>query len=342
MIPDFNFDSDVRADNINLEPDFSQSVGNNNQTVLTPYGDSPKDSVQLNPVENRFNEAEYLNGMFTPAPRPKEDLNRKKRLEAMAGATGVGKAMSVLGDAFALSQGAVIPKRNIQQQDPYVAQLMEDSAKFKDKMDEADYLDYINRIRTEENIGRAKASEQKSKDQRERHASEKETLAGRHEDKKKLDAEHYKTEQKQKEAALKESNRRFDITSTQAQDRIDNYGTKRTDDGYDVTVDTKNNSYGFSKSEFEKVRAAAYADIEKLQEYNKKLFDSEDVVEDGKLQQKYSLKKSTKDEDLVRSYLEMKEKQGPPETVTGKILERNSILGEKIKGENESNPPFFK
>lgn len=140
-IPDFNFDQDERADNLLLEGE---------GVVEQP--------VQQAEEAPEFRESEFLGGLLSPVPRPVKDENREKRLTAIAGARGVGKALSVLGDVYAVGQGGVAPVRKFGDE-PAVAQIMEDNQRFRDKMEEADFQDYMNRLRTDQAIGAAKGRE---------------------------------------------------------------------------------------------------------------------------------------------------------------------------------------
>lgn len=171
-IPEFEFNQDERADNAYLDAgkagegkgtvDFVQDT--DERVATNPPPQDQISTPETLPVGERepipFNESEYLGGLFNiPAPKPAYDEGREKRLETMAAARGVGKALATLGDAFALSQGAIVPKRQVAQTDPAVSQILEDQKRFREKMDEAEFRDYLNKLRTGQAISKAKRSE---------------------------------------------------------------------------------------------------------------------------------------------------------------------------------------
>lgn len=214
-IPDFNFDQDERADNVTLgETIVPEPQPGERDTLITPYME-PAPSVETTPEPEQqapvFSESDYLNNLFQPVPRPTEDKERKKRLETMATAKGIGKSLSVLGDAFALSKGGIVPKSRIQPDEPAVAQIMEDSRRFREKMEAADFQDYMNRLRTGQAIGAAKGREQKAAIETERYQAETELEAERYREGRELAAK-LRREGKIEEAdKAEESARRFGI-----------------------------------------------------------------------------------------------------------------------------------
>ena len=192
-IPDFNFDQDERADNVTLGEQIVPEPGlGENETLITPYME-PAPSVETTPEPAReapvFSESDYLGELFDPVPRPTEDKERKKRLETMATAKGIGKSLSVLGDAFALSKGGIVPKSRIQPDEPAVAQIMEDSRRFREKMEAADFQDYMNRLRTGQAIAGAKGREQKAAIETERYEAKTGLEAERYREGKELAAQ---------------------------------------------------------------------------------------------------------------------------------------------------------
>lgn len=214
-IPDFNFDQDERADNVTLgetivpEPQLGER-----ETLITPYME-PAPSVETTPESAQqapvFSESDYLSGLFEPRPRPVEDKERKKRLETMATAKGIGKSLSVLGDAFSLAKGGIVPKSRIQPDEPAVAQIMEDSRRFREKMEAADFQDYMTRLKTGQAIGAAKGREQKAALETERYQAETELEAERYREGRDLAAQ-LRSEGKIEEAEkAEESARRFGI-----------------------------------------------------------------------------------------------------------------------------------
>lgn len=207
-IPDFNFEEDERADNVLIqEPVIPAPLPGQKKTEFTPYKEqdtTPETTPTVAPVADipEFKESEYLGGLLTPVPRPTEDKERKKRLETMAGAKGIGKALSVLGDAFALSREGLVPRRKIETAEPAVAQLMEESARFREKMEAADFQDYMNKLRTGQAIAGAKGRELKEA------KAEK-----RFQEAKGLEAERYKEGVAASETEALENLRRYGIES---------------------------------------------------------------------------------------------------------------------------------
>lgn len=152
-----NFLDDERADNVYLkEPgtDFTKPPEEGTTNVFSPNREQSKPPITTTPPEPfKFKTQDaYTELMNLKAPVIEKDEGREKRLTAMAGATGVGKALSVLGDMYALSKGAIIPKRDIATKDPHVAQILQDQEKLRDKMDQRDFQEYLNKLRMGENL----------------------------------------------------------------------------------------------------------------------------------------------------------------------------------------------
>lgn len=205
-IPDFNFDQDERADNLllNGEGVVPETQPGQKTTEFAPYSQKADVNISEPPVQQteetpEFRESEFLGGILSPAPRPVKDENREKRLTAIAGARGVGKALSVLGDAYAVGQGGVVPVRKFGDE-PAVAQIMEDNQRFRDKMEEADFQDYMNRLRTDQAIGTAKGRERRE-----------DKADVRYEKGIELEAERYQEEFDVATAKTEESARRYGI-----------------------------------------------------------------------------------------------------------------------------------
>ena len=185
-IPDFNFDQDERADNLLLNDEGVIPSPQPEQTTtdFSPYSQDADTTISEPPVQQaeivpEFKESEYLGGLLSPVPRPEKDETREKRLTAIAGARGVGKALSVLGDAYAVGQGGVVPVRKAGDE-PAVAQIMEDNRRFREKMEEADFQDYMNKLRTGQAIGAAKGRERREEKADVRFEQAKELEAERH------------------------------------------------------------------------------------------------------------------------------------------------------------------
>ena len=159
-IPDFDYTKkDERADNVNLQPKenvtlVAETTTPPQETVTTP------ETVPIGQEPLPFSEAQALGGLMSlEAPKPEYDEAREKRLQAIASARGVGKALAVLGDAFALSKGAPVQPRQVAQTDPAVSQIMEDQQRFREKMEASEWQEYINKLRTAQATAKAKRGE---------------------------------------------------------------------------------------------------------------------------------------------------------------------------------------
>jgi hypothetical protein len=204
-IPDFNFDQDERADNtlLNGEGVVQPPQPQQTTTEFSPYSQEAENEEQDN--MSQFKESEYLGGLLSPVPRPVKDEDREKRLEAIAGAKGVGKALSVLGDAYAVGQGGVVPVRKFGD-DPTVAKIMDDTAKFREKMEQADFQDYMNKLRMGQAIAGAK--------ERERKEGKSDV---RFDEARALEAERHKEAVEASQAQSSESKRQFEIKQAEAE-----------------------------------------------------------------------------------------------------------------------------
>lgn len=109
-------------------------------------------------MENPFaTQKDIMASMFANLPErpaPEYDKGREKRLSTMASASGIGKALSLMGDAFGASRGAVVQPTKIQP-DAYVDTILQDRKEHKDKMDQYEQQKYMDSIRRASGLAQA-------------------------------------------------------------------------------------------------------------------------------------------------------------------------------------------
>jgi hypothetical protein len=148
---------DNRADNKQFNTTtFVPNQGNGEGVLEDPMTlEQPKDPFGNEVAGNAANGVQqtqtpeissYLDLMKLASPKPTYDKGREKRLEAIASAKGVGKALSVLGDIYGLAKGGPVIPTKIEQGSPEVDMMMKDRAEYLAKMDAAERQDYLTRL----------------------------------------------------------------------------------------------------------------------------------------------------------------------------------------------------
>lgn len=127
-------------------------------------------------------------------PKPQYDEAKQKSLEAMSSASGVAKALSVLGDAFAVSRGATINPNRVSTETPYINKILADKENYASQMNAFEQQQYLDAIRQASGLQQAKAADY---------------AAGE-------SARRFGISQEQQAARDKESARRFNVTQEQA------------------------------------------------------------------------------------------------------------------------------
>jgi len=212
MIPDFNFSMDELADNIVVDKDL-KTIGaqapavapvTSNQVTEAPVTEQPavqpteQPAAPVAQAPQVYKEADYVQEIFNAygnMPQPTVDPTREKRLTALAGAGGVAKALSTLGDAFALGKGGIIPTRQFSSTDPYVGQILQDKKELQDQQYQAKLREHAEGLRRAADLAGAKGRDVA----RAERADDKELANFRYEEQKAIEEKRYKDAQTGKE-----------------------------------------------------------------------------------------------------------------------------------------------
>jgi hypothetical protein len=248
---------------------------------------------------------------FTPK-RPTYDPARPEEMKRLAKASAIGKGLNVVGDIIGLSAGANVNKRqDDNKEERYLNSMYNYLDDYTRRLDNWNYQDFANKMRLGQ-MELQQANQRESLNENKRQFDEREERYANQTEEQLKSQKEMADYRAVIDKELIDSRKNASIEEIKERAKYSTVGTTPKTS----KVQTKNGVYEFQEHEYSGIRDEAIRNSGRIQETDPKLFEQlfEETKDNAGIGTgQYIPKKTTKDDDIVRAYIETEQEQAARE-----------------------------